>query len=709
MIDYEKLLNPAQLEAVTTLDGPLLVVAGAGSGKTRTLVFRLARLVEAGAPPERVCLLTFTRKAAEEMVVRAQKLTGVSYKRVAGGTFHALAHLWLRRMAPRIGYPREFQILDRADSEAIIAGLMEEKGLKSRLMPKKRTLAEIFSRAVNRQTDLAELIARDWPQLVHAAEAIIDLERAYREYLKSAGLMDFDDLLIKLIELMESDERTRAEIGGRYSHLMIDEYQDTNPLQARLVRLLAVDHDNVMAVGDDSQSIYAFRGADFRNMIQFPNEFPGAKIIKLETNYRSSQPILDVANAVIAGAAQTFTKCLSAVKTGGEPPVFFEAADEADQSRFVIDKIQAWRGQGYRLEDIAVLFRSGYHSFDLEVKLNNAGIAFAKYGGLKFVEAAHIKDVLAFIRARLNPKDAFSLSRLLMLLPGVGPKKSKEIIDWLSAAGTPLSRLNDFPGKTKTSAKAIDELAELMTELERLEFQGPAAEVARVIEFYRPRLEAKYDDHPKRLRDLEQVADLATNYRSAYRFLSDLSLDPPTTLYSGQETDGRLVLSTVHSAKGLEWRAVILIWAVEGRFPAGPALDDEDALEEERRMMYVAVTRAAEKLYIISPRRSRSHYQGLQYHTPSRFLDEAMARLKPFRPAPAPLSRPDAAAASSGGNEEMVAGPAGGLSVGTAVEHPAFGEGRVAGYLGEKRIVVLFKDYGHKTLHTDYAPLTIKG
>ena len=707
MIDYDRELNPAQLEAVQTLEGPVLVVAGAGSGKTRTLIYRLARLVESGVAPENVLLLTFTRKAAEEMLHRAGELSEASCKRVTGGTFHSLAHLWLRRLAPKIGYPRQFHILDRPDTEAILTSLKGEMKIKSKSFPKNRTLGELFSRAVNRQMGLEELLSSDYPHLLQWSAELSALREAYRVYKQEAGLMDFDDLLILMARVLEEDEEVRAQVASRYSHIMVDEYQDTNPIQARLVRLLALGHDRVMAVGDDSQSIYSFRGADLKNMLDFPELFGGARIIKLETNYRSVQPILDAANAVIAPARRSFTKCLAADRGQGDSPVFFEAKDEPDQSRFIIDQIMALKGQGLEYEDMAVLFRAGFHSFELEVALAKAGIGFVKYGGFKFVEAAHVKDALSFLRARLNPKDTLSLARCLMLLPGVGPKKSKEIIDWLQETGASLERVNEFPGKSKANQAALDDLASLMSSLQAAEIRGPAAEVALVREFYQPFMVQRFDDHPRRAKDLETVTDLALNYNSSYRFLSDLALDPPTNLFSGRESGGRLVLSTVHSAKGLEWKAVFILWATEGRFPAGPALEDEEALEEERRMMYVAITRAKDRLFICSPIRSYSLNQGTIFHTRSRFLDEARANLNPFKPRPS-MSRPKPGPKP---REErpLVAPPKGGYAVGQPVAHPAFGQGRVAGYLGEKQIVVLFPEFGHKTLHLDYAPLSPVG
>lgn len=724
MIDYEKLLNPAQLEAASTLDGPVLVVAGAGSGKTRTLVFRLARLVESGVAPERVLLLTFTRKAAEEMLFRAGDLADQACRKASGGTFHALAHLWLRRLAPRIGYPRQFHILDRADSESIIASLREDLKIKSSQFPKKRTLADLFSRAVNHQRSLTDLVETDAPHLLRFSEQMVALDQAFRDYKRQAGLMDFDDLLVKMIEAMETDEAIRLDVAGRYSHVMVDEYQDTNPLQVRLVQLWSHGHDNVMAVGDDSQSIYAFRGADYRNMMAFPDQFPGTRIIKLEQNYRSYQPILSVANAVIARASQTFTKCLTAVREGGDKPDLHEPLDDADQSRFVVEQIERFQSQGIGLDEMAVLFRSGFHSFDLEVALNRSGIPFAKYGGLRFAEAAHVKDVLSFLKARLNPKDSLSLSRMLMLLPGVGPKKSRDIIAWLQETETPLTALDQAPGAGKATA-GLSEIASLMTALEQAEGRGPAEEVSLAVEFYTPMAAKAFDDYPRRLRELEQIVDLAHNYRSTYRFLADLSLDPPTTLYSDEGANqDRLILSTVHSAKGLEWKVVFLLWAVEGRLPSQKSLLNEEALEEERRLMYVAVTRAKDRLFILSPKRSFSHHQGVQFHGPSRFVSEAREHLAAWRPeesVPAMRAAPTVASAGATGagaakarnpvnDPRPLTKPAGAaLAVGTKVDHAAFGRGVVRGYLGAKQIVVEFPGLGHKTLHLDYARLVPAG
>ena len=614
----------------------------------------------------------------------------------------------MRRLAPKIGYPRQFHILDRPDTEAVLTSLKAEMKIKSKTFPKNRTVGELFSRTVNRQLSLEALLKSDYPHLLQWVDQLAALKEAYRAYKQEAGLMDFDDLLVIMARVMEEDQEVRTQVASRYSHIMVDEYQDTNPIQAKMVRLLAQNHDRVMAVGDDSQSIYSFRGADLKNMLDFPELFPGSRIIKLETNYRSVQPVLDAANAVIAPARRSFTKCLRAHRGDGPAPVFFEAKDEGDQSRFIIDQIHALRGEGLEYEDMAVLFRAGFHSFDLEVALAKTGIGFVKYGGFKFVEAAHIKDVLSFLRARLNPKDTLSLARCLMLLPGVGPKKSKEIIDWLRESGLGLAQVNQFPGRTKSNQESLDQVAALMSSLEAAEMRGPAAEADLVMEFYKPFLVQRYDDHPRRAKDLETVTDLALNYNSTYRFLSDLALDPPSNLYSGRESGERLVLSTVHSAKGLEWKAVFIIWATEGRFPAGPALEDEEALEEERRMMYVAVTRAKDRLFVCSPVRSYSLHQGTIFHTRSRFLDEARAQLNPFKPRQV---RPAPRRETSPPREErpLVEPPQGGYAVGQPVEHPAFGRGRVAGYLGEKQIVILFPEYGHKTLHLDYAPLSPVG
>ncbi|MGH7899029.1 MAG: ATP-dependent helicase, partial [Candidatus Binatia bacterium] len=436
-IDYAAELNPAQHAAACHLEGPVLVIAGAGSGKTRTLVYRVARLVEMGVAPQSILLLTFTRHAAEVMLERAAELVGPDCGRVCGGTFHSFANILLRRFARAIGREPSFTILDRGDSEDVIQLLRTGMGLdrKERRFPKKQTIGEIFSMAVNKSVSLPRIVES---QYLHLADHLDDLERlrlGYDAYKTEKNLFDYDDLLVKLRDLLAGNPAIARRLATELRFVMVDEYQDTNRLQAEIVELVGASHRNVMAVGDDAQSIYSFRGADFRNIMDFERLFPGARVITLEDNYRSTQPILDLANAVIERAAERYTKVLRTTEKEGERPMLVQAENESFQSRFVCQRILELREEGVPLEDVAVLFRSSYHSFGLELELARRDIPFIKRGGFKFVETAHVKDVVAHLRVVANPLDTVSWLRILLLLEGVGPKRAGEMVERISAGG----------------------------------------------------------------------------------------------------------------------------------------------------------------------------------------------------------------------------------------------------------------------------------
>ena len=438
-IKYAELLNPSQLAAVTHRDGPILVIAGAGSGKTRTLIYRVARLIESGVPPGAILLLTFTRRASQEMLRRVEHLVGDRTRAVAGGTFHSFANLTLRQFGSAIGLKPNFTILDRSDMEDVVNLLRTRMGLGSRdrRFPKKGTITEVISMARNKRRELGEEIEFDFPHLVEHREDLVRLAAAYDAYKRERGLLDYDDLLYRLAELLEQHDNVRRRLSDTYRYIMIDEYQDTNLIQAELVRLLAATHRNVMAVGDDAQSIYSFRGANFRNIMDFPEIFAGARVVKLEQNYRSLQGILDVANEVISRAGDKYTKVLAAERRGEFRPLLIRAQDEHMQSRFVAERILELREEGVELGEIAVLFRSGFHSFDLELELQRRDIPFIKRGGFKFIETAHIKDVLAHLRVIVNPADAVSWLRALMLVPGVGHRRAERLIEEIVAAPEP--------------------------------------------------------------------------------------------------------------------------------------------------------------------------------------------------------------------------------------------------------------------------------
>ncbi len=438
-IKYAEVLNPAQFEAVTHREGPLLVVAGAGSGKTRTLIYRVARLIESGVPPGAILLLTFTRRASQEMLRRAEQLVGDRTRAVAGGTFHSFANTVLRKWGEPLGLKPNFTILDRADMEDVINLLRSRMGFGSRerRFPKKGTLTEAISMARNKRRKLEDEIQLDFPHLIEHSGEILQLAQKYEAYKRERGLLDYDDLLDKLVELLQQYANVRKRLSDTYRYIMIDEYQDTNEVQAEIVRLLAMNHCNVMAVGDDAQSIYSFRGANFRNILDFPKIFPNARIVKLEENYRSIQGILDVANEVISRAAESYTKVLFTKRKGELRPMLVRAADEHMQSRFVAQRILELREEGVELSEIAVLFRSSFHSFDLELELQRRDIPFIKRGGFKFIETAHVKDVLAHLRVVANPTDAVSWLRALTLVKGVGNRTAERLIETLIAAPEP--------------------------------------------------------------------------------------------------------------------------------------------------------------------------------------------------------------------------------------------------------------------------------
>ncbi|HYL17606.1 MAG TPA: ATP-dependent helicase, partial [Burkholderiales bacterium] len=484
-INYREELNAAQYEAVVTTDGPVLVVAGAGTGKTRTLVFRVARLVEAGIDPTNILLLTFTRKAAAEMLRRASLLLDGRCDRVAGGTFHSFANTILRRSGKALGLQSNFTILDRGDSEDVISLLRAGMGLdkKEKRFPRKQAIAEMYSMAINKSLPLPQLIEEQYAHLVDHLPDLLELCARYVAYKTERQLLDYDDLLVKLRELLSAHDDVRRRLSRIYRYIMVDEYQDTNALQAEIVRLLAAEHDNVMAVGDDAQSIYSFRGANFRNIMDFPALFPNARVIALEQNYRSTQPILELTNTIIARARERYTKNLFTAKGGATSPILVAAENEHFQSRFICQRILELREEGIALNDIAVLFRSSFHSFDLEIELARHDIPFVKRGGFKFIETAHIKDALAHLRIIANPQDAVSWHRILLLLEGVGPKSSDEIIQWILKEGEPAARLESFPRRAySTELQALAGLLRRLQEPKRL----PAEQVDEVLRYYEP-------------------------------------------------------------------------------------------------------------------------------------------------------------------------------------------------------------------------------
>ncbi len=631
LINYQEELNPSQYKAAVSHQGPLLVLAGAGSGKTRTLVFRVARMVEEDIDPASILLLTFTRRAAEEMLQRVEALLGSRCDRITGGTFHSFANTLLRRYAQLLGVVNAFTILDRSDAEDVINLVRSRLGLdkKERRFPRKQTILEILSLAANKTCGVAAVLDEHFPHLSTELDELGRIAEYYRSYKRERSLLDYDDLLTCLRELLRGQPELADRLSRTFRYIMVDEYQDTNRLQADIVRLLAHSHDNVMAVGDDAQSIYSFRGATVRNIFEFPSLFPNTTVIKLEENYRSTQPILDLSNEIILQAKESYTKNLFTRREAGIRPVLVEAESERDQSRFVGQKILELRETGVPLPEIAVLFRSSFHSFDLEIELGKRNLPFVKRGGFKFIETTHIKDVLAHLRIIANPQDAVSWYRALLLLDGVGPKSSEAILAHVLDGPDHFQGLATYKGRGPVAA-ALKTLAEALHQA-RAEELKPAGQLDVIVRYYLPILQRRHrDDYPKRQKDLEHFTIITGRYRSLTRMLSDMALEPPTSsvdnvLATGDEDEGLLTLSTIHSAKGLEWHSVFLIWAVEGRFPS--LYKDDDELEEERRLMYVAATRAKENLFISYPINVYDRATGMVLNRPSRFLDGIPRRI----------------------------------------------------------------------------------
>jgi DNA helicase II / ATP-dependent DNA helicase PcrA len=633
-VDYEKELNEAQFKAVTTTEGPLLIVAGAGTGKTRTLVYRVARLVEIGAKPESVLLLTFTRRAAASMLTRAAALADARCQRVSGGTFHSLGHSVLRKYSEIAGIQRNFTVLDQSDTEDLIDLLRRQiklaRGSDARHFPRKRTIAAIFSMMVNKVQTMKQVLNNEYPQFVDERRNLETLFKSFEEFKRARHMLTYDDLLVRLREALESSTELRERLSEQYRYIMVDEYQDTNKLQAQIVKLMTARHDNVAVVGDEFQSIYSFRGASHRNMLEFPKLFPAAQIIKLEENFRSTQPILDVANAIIADVKESFKKRLYSRIDGGQAPVVVSARDENEQSRFVAQRIADLQEEGVPLREIAVLFRSSSHSFDLEIELGKHNIPFRKFGGMRFAESAHIKDALAFLRVVVKPSDTLSWFRSLKLIDHIGEATVYQILEYLGVEqrefrssrtkGALFKKLHRFPGRAGYQAQLV-RLARVFATV--CESKTPSEQLSAVLRFYRPLLKNKYDDVQRRSRDLEHLQSIAKRYKTAAKLLEDVALDPTEAIQGGtaRNSGGFVTLSTVHSAKGLEWDNLFVIWMTDGWFPANRFQDEFDDLEEERRLLYVATTRAKRDLHFVYP--AVNVYNGPEDGSPtlSRFLE----------------------------------------------------------------------------------------
>src|ERR1043165_7337442 len=618
---------------------PLLIIAGAGSGKTDTLAHRVAHLVMNGADPHRILLLTFSRRAAAEMERRATRIlnraTGANG--AAGlpwsGTFHAIGARFLREYAERIGLDRAFTIHDREDAADLMNLVRHELDLsrtESRF-PQKGTCLAIYSRVVNAEAPLAEVLGRAFPWCAAWEDELKRLFAAYVEAKQRQNVLDYDDLLLDLAHML-AEQAFAAEIGARFDHILVDEYQDTNRLQASVLLALKRDGRGLTVVGDDAQSIYSFRAATVRNILDFPGHFsPHARIVTLERNYRSTQPILAASNAVIALSAERFTKNLWSARESSARPLLVAVRDESDSARYVVGRVLENREAGLALKSQAVLFRTSHHSDTLGFELTRRNIPYLKFGGLKFLESAHVKDLLAALRFAQNPRDRVAGFRVTQLVPGIGPATAARVLDRL-AAPDPGAML-----ATYAPPRAGAEWGDFVALFGAL-FRGSVwpAELEQVRRWYQPPLERLYDDAAVRAADLAQLEQIAAGYRTREQFLTDLTLDPPSA--SSDEAgaplldEDYLILSTIHSAKGQEWKSVFVLNAVDGCIPSDLATGSRDEIEEERRLLYVAMTRARDQLDVIVPQRFYTHGQASRgdrylHALRTRFIPTSVAKL----------------------------------------------------------------------------------
>ncbi len=659
-------LNEAQSRAVEFggRDSPaaLLIVAGAGSGKTAVLAHRVARLVELGADPQRILLLTFSRRAASDLKARALRvLSAASGRRFDAsdsalpwaGTFHSIGARLLRDYAGRIGIAANFTVHDRADSEELMALIRQpfashETGGKR--FPSAATCMAIYSRAVNSECTLENTLGRFYPWCAHWQTQLESLCAAFVEAKQAQQVLDFDDLLLYWAGMMEASELAN-DVGARFDHVLVDEYQDTNRLQASIVRRMKPDGRGVTVVGDDAQAIYGFRAATVRNILDFPGQFTEpAQIITLEQNYRSTMPILAASNAVISIAKDRYTKNLVSTRPGGERPLLVSVPDELTEAKYVASQILEFREAGVSLKHQAVLFRTSSHSAPLELELTRLDIPFVKFGGLRFLDAAHIKDVLAVLRFIENPRSRVSGLRALRLVPGVGPATAANWLDTLESSADPGTTFATLAVPSRAVA-GWHEFHKVVGRLRARDSEWPS-EIDLLLEWYAPQLERIHDDAAARLADLEQLRRIAATYPSRERFLTELTLDPPAATSSESAAphldNEQLTLSTIHSAKGREWKSVQILKCVDGCIPSDMATGRGEDIEEERRILYVAMTRARDYLALVMPQRFFTHSQSANgdnhvYASPSRFLPRGVRCLfdEVSWPPPADLPEPE--------------------------------------------------------------------
>jgi DNA helicase-2/ATP-dependent DNA helicase PcrA len=634
-IDYAAELNDQQLAAVTSAGGAALVIAGAGSGKTRTLIYRVAWLLEHGVKPWQILLLTFTNKAAREMTGRVSELLGPDADGIWGGTFHSIGNRILRRHAETIGFRPGFSILDREDQSDLLKSVASDAGVpRDKRFPKPDVLAELFSLSSNTGDPLDVVVHDRFGYFDGMAETIASVRAAYERRKVSANAMDFDDLLLRTNQLLREYPEVGEHYRQQFQHVLVDEYQDTNLVQAELVDLLGSKHGNIMVVGDDAQSIYSWRGANFENILKFPERYAGAQTYRIETNYRSVPGILEVANAAIRGNVRQFEKNLRAWRKAGGRPVLAELPTNNDQAAYVAQQILELNRQGLEFREMAVLYRAHFHSMEIQLELTRRGIPFEVTSGLRFFEQAHIKDVAAFLKFALNPSDETAFRRMVRLLPGVGEKTADSLWSIVKAGAESAAPFGEVLRMAKPPARAGKVWEQLAATLDEIaparQPIAPDRAIETVMEaVYEDYMKAEFANYENRREDLRTLAGYARQFSSLEEFLAQIAL--LTNVDGGgarRDTDtDRVVLSSVHQAKGLEWRAVFVIWLTEGMFPGSRSLEKPDSLEEERRLFYVAVTRGRDHLHLCYPQIRLNSGYGEPFQRRSRFLAELPAHL----------------------------------------------------------------------------------
>ena len=655
-INFAVELNPQQCAAVTAPPGPALVIAGAGSGKTRTLIYRVAYLIENGVPPSNILLVTFTNKAAREMLDRVTTLLPNDTSGLWSGTFHSIGNRLLRQHPEAAGFRPGFSIMDREDQKELINSVLLAAGIdtKDKKFPKGEVLADIFSYSINTEHPIAEVLLEKYPYFSKIPDQIIEVQKKYEARKKAVNSLDFDDLLVKPLRMLEQNREIAQFYQHQFQFILVDEYQDTNKIQADFIDTLSAHHGNIMVVGDDAQSIYSWRGADFKNILRFPERYPNAQVYKIETNYRSVPQILRVANSAISGNIHQFPKDLQSSRDDTElKPALVHLQDTNQQALFVAQRIQELRDNGLELNEIAVLYRSHYHSMEVQMELTRHGIPFQITSGVRFFEQAHIKDVAAFLKFIVNPQDEVAFKRMVRLLPGIGARSAEGLwnqatlklsahfadkidrgtdrgtgpflVENVVSIGMILRHLEKVPAKAK---KGWEQLALTFDEIAPLGKPGsPSEMLALVIEaIYDDYLKETFANYEQRREDLKVLENYARQYADAHEFLDQLALlstlETESELDSSENGDEKLTLSSVHQAKGLEWRVVFVIWMADGMFPSARSLDLEASIEEERRLFYVAVTRARDELYLTWPFMRLNAGYGEMYQRRSRFLNE---------------------------------------------------------------------------------------